>query len=172
MNKDTKKNLFIIGDIEDNMTKEILKSLLDDPDINDLKTLNIFIETIGGDLHCCFAILDAIEYLKEQIRFKINTFGIGKVYSAGFFIFLLGDYRKLFPSTRVFVHEHLILNDEASPFTAKLKEFEEDRNLHQIYTTYVMRRLDITSRQARTLLKKNKWLTTKDIEKYNITTEA
>lgn len=165
------KNLFIVGDIEDGIVKEILSSLWDDPDINKVKTLNIFIETSGGDLHCCFAIMDAVQYLKEQIGFKVNTFGIGKVVSAGFFLFLLGDYRKLFPRTGVYVHEHLVLNDEGSPFSIKLKEFEEDKAIHDVYCTYVMEQLGLSSRQARSLLKKNKWLTRKEIIKYHITTE-
>jgi len=164
------KNIFLIGDIEDKLVHDTLTSLWDDPNVSKIKKLNILIETIGGDLHCCFALLDSIQYLKAQFGFTINTFGLGKVASAGFFLFLLGDYRVLFPSTRVFVHEHMTINDETSTYSIKMKEFQEDKAIHDIYCAYVMNQLNLTSAQAKKLLRKNKWLTNKEIEKFNIIT--
>jgi ATP-dependent protease ClpP protease subunit len=170
MNNECRKNLFLIGDIEDKLLKETLINLWDDINIIEkkVKLLNIFIQTDGGDLHSCFALLDAIEYLKEQTGFKINTFGIGKVVSAGFFLFLLGDYRVLFPSTRMYVHEHLVIGDECSPFSERIKSLEEDKAVYDIYLNYTKRRLGIGEKRVKALLKKNKWLTRKEIIKYNI----
>ncbi len=166
------KNIFLVGEIDDKMVKETLGNLIDDEDINKINTLNIFICSAGGGLLECFAIIDLIEYKQRDINYTINTFGLGDIASGGFFLFLLGDNRILFPRARVYVHEHVVTEDDGQAYTKRQETLQEDETLYRLYSSIVSKRLGISDKKAQTLLKKDKWLTDKEINDYNITTGA
>jgi ATP-dependent protease ClpP protease subunit len=164
------KNLYLIGDIDNIMSEKIITNLLEDDKINTIKTINLFISSAGGCLHDCMAMMDLIDFQREVAGYKVNTFGLGEVCSGGFFMFLMGDERILFPKCRVFVHEHMIVGDEDEPYSKKIENMHEDRVLNKIYVQFVADKLGISYKSAKTLLKKDKWLSDKEIEQYNIVT--
>lgn len=91
-------NLF--GDIEDDMTAEIMNSLLllsGNPD----RDITIYINSNGGDLYCMFAIHDLMRSLKN----RIVTIGLGRVMSAATVLLAAGDERYIMPNTTVMLHE-------------------------------------------------------------------
>lgn len=168
---DSKKNIFIIGEVNENISNEIIQEIINDNwDKEILKTINIYINSPGGFLSDCFAIIDLVMEIKKKYNLEINTFGLGEVTSAGFFLFLLGDNRILYPSCRVYVHSHLTLNSADKTYDERIKaDKTEEKEIYDNYISYVSERLEITQTKAKNLLKKNKWLNKKEIKEYNIT---
>ncbi len=68
------------------------------------ETLNLIINSAGGDLNSGFAIIDIIESSKIPVR----TIGLGQVSSAGLMIFLAGKAgeRVLTPNTSIMSHQY------------------------------------------------------------------
>lgn len=165
------KNIYIIGDIDEQTNEKVISKLLED-DIDKNSVINIFISSGGGNLYDCLAMIDLIEYQKEHIGYTVNTYGLGEVCSGGFFMLLLGDNRMLFPKCRVYVHEHIVLGEEEAPFSKKIKSLKEEYILNKIYVQFVADCLDISFDNAKKLLKKDKWLSNKEIDEFNIVTEG
>lgn len=165
----SKKNLYIIGEVNDGISNELIREMVEiDWEENPIKELNIYINSQGGFLSDCFAIIDLIQEFKNKYNFIINTFGLGEVASAGLFLFLLGDNRFLFPSCRVFVHSHITVSAEKT-YDERIKEDNTDEKaIYNNYVEFMANRLNISTAKAKNLLKKCKWLTKKEIKDYNI----
>lgn len=91
-------NLF--GQIEDEMTAEIMNSLIilsESPD----QDITIYINSDGGDLYCMFAIHD----LMRSLNNRIITIGLGRVMSAAVVLLAAGDERHVMPNTTIMMHE-------------------------------------------------------------------
>jgi ATP-dependent protease ClpP protease subunit len=165
------KTLFAIGEVNDGMSQGIITELLShnwekDP----VRQVLLYISSEGGYLHDCFAMIDLLEFFKYKYDFEIITFGLGEIASAGLFLFMVGDQRILFPSCRVFVHEHISMSAEQT-YSERLKADKgEETIVYNNYLKYTARNLGLTNRRAKALLKKNKWLTELEIRNYNITT--
>lgn len=169
--KDTNvKAITIIGEIGESTTATVIPDLLEtDFEENKIKELHIYICSEGGNFSDCFAIIDFITVLKEQFNLTIYTYGLGEISSGGFFLFLLGDNRILFPSCRTFVHEHITINEEPKTYSDRLKEDKTtEKELYEIYLNYTAKQLGLSKKKAKALLAKNKWLNKKDIKCYNI----
>ena len=107
--------------------------------------------------------------LKKQFNVTIYTYGLGELASGGFFLFLLGDHRYIFPSCRVFVHEHITLNDDYRTYGQRLRDDKTiEKELYEMYLSYTVNQLGITKKRTSSLLAKNKWLSTSEIKDYNI----
>ena len=68
------------------------------------RTLELYINTYGGDLYEAFALIDVMKYSYHNI----STVGIGAVMSAGFMIFASGTkgYRWIGKNTGIMNHQH------------------------------------------------------------------
>lgn len=82
---------FLIGEITEQSTKELLAAL---PHIDTL-----VLNTCGGDLHCAFALYDAL-----RSRPDIQVIGTGQVASSGILVLLGADRRSATPNTRFMCH--------------------------------------------------------------------
>jgi ATP-dependent protease ClpP protease subunit len=166
------KALFVIGEVNETTVEGIVKDIVETDWIEDnIKEVHMYICSEGGYLRDCFAVIDIIQQIKMQFNLTIRTYGLGEVASAGFFLFLLGDDRFLFPSCRVFVHEHITINDEKT-YGERLKaDKTEEREVYDNYVRYTAERLQIGVTKAKNLLKKNKWLTKKEIKAHGIQRE-
>lgn len=168
--KSNSKASYIFGEINENISREIVQDLIETEwEVEKINTLNLFICSEGGNLSDCFAIIDTVELLRKMYNIKIITHGLGEVVSAGFFIFLLGDVRILYPSCRVFVHEHITVGAEGQTYGERLKQDKtEERIVYRLYVDYIARRLGITSKRAKNLVAKNDWLTRSQLVDYNV----
>ena len=165
------KTLYAIGDVDEVMSKEIIKEMVEhDWDEDKPDEIHLYISSEGGYLHDCFAMIDIIDIFRKRFNFKVITFGLGEIASAGFFLFMLGDDRVLFPSCRVFVHEHITVSSEQT-YSERIKADKgEETIVYSNYVDYTSRRLNLSKAKAKTLLKKNKWLTDKEVKNFNIIT--
>ena len=169
----TKKNIYIIGEVNENTTSEIVREIIDiNWDEENIKELNIYISSMGGFLSDCFAIIDLILQIKKDHELIVNTYGLGEVASAGFFLFLLGDARVLYPNCRVYVHSHITIGDEKTYIDRIKADKTEEKELYNNYVAYMAQQLNVSTTKAKNLLKKNKWLTKKEIRDYNINKES
>lgn len=161
---------YIFGEINEAVSLELTKELIETDWFGDeVEELHLYICSEGGYLRDCFAIIDLIQMIRSQFNVKVITFGLGEVASAGFFIFLLGEQRILYPNCRVFVHEHITMGSEQQTYGERLKaDKTEEKEVYDNYVRYTSERLDITIKKAKNLLKKNKWLTDKEIKLYQI----
>lgn len=166
------KVLYVVGEVNENMSSDVIKEIIEsDWSEDNIKELHIYICSEGGYLRDCFAIIDLIQQIREQFGITIRTYGLGEVVSAGFFIFLLGDERHLFPSCRVFVHEHITEGAEQTYGERIKADKTEEREVYENYARYTSERLGLSLRKAKNLLKKNKWLTKQEVKSYNINKE-
>lgn len=165
----TKKIIYIIGEINEDVANDTVTALLSADWNSGIKELHLYITSKGGYLTDCFAIIDILEDIKEKYNIKIFTYGLGEVASAGFFIFIVGDIRKLFPSCRMFVHTHITVGNEKT-YEERIKDNKTgEKEIYDNYLKYTSLRLNISTITAKKLLKKNKWLTQKEIRDFNIT---
>ena len=164
------KSICIFGEIGEDTTATVIPELLEtDFEKENITELHIYICSEGGLLSYCFALLDFIQVLKAQFNLTIYTYGLGEIGSGGFFLFLLGDKRILFSNCRVFVHEHITINPEAKTYSDRLKETKTtEKELYETYLNYTIKQLNITKKEAKRLLAKNKFLNKKDIKVYKI----
>lgn len=103
----TKKlSLVISGDIE----SETFEMIVEQIKKNEPQSVELIINSYGGDLNIAFGIYD---YLKS-LKIKITTKGYGQVSSAAILLFLLGEKRYLSENAVVFLHEPYTLNSKMS----------------------------------------------------------
>lgn len=165
------KALFIVGEVNDQICLEVLKNLFETDWKNDeYSELTIYISSEGGSLPSCFAMIDAINFVKEAFGVHVTTFGLGEAASAGFFLLLTGDSRAIFPNCMVFVHEHLTMGADARSYSEIKKEDKDQDKIYAMYIDYTAKRLGISPKKVKTLLKKNRYLTMKELKQYNIIT--
>lgn len=164
------KNIYIIGPITTETIKDVIVDLNEHKNINKLDELNIYISSEGGDLYSCLGMIDFIKQQQKSIGYKISTYGIGEIASGGFFLFTLGDKRFIYPMCRIFVHEHMVIEADQIPYSEKLSDLKEEKILNNLYVNTIAESLKISKKDCKTLLKKNKWLTKKEIDRYNIIT--
>lgn len=169
--EEKRKVLYIVGEINESTTSDVLRELIETSwEKENITILEIYIVSEGGFLRDCFAVIDLVTRIKKDHKLTINTFGLGEIASAGFFLFLLGDNRYLFPSCRVFVHEHITINDEKTYGERLRADRTEEKEVYNNYLSFTAQRLNITMLKARKLLQKNKWLTKKEINSFKIKT--
>jgi ATP-dependent protease ClpP protease subunit len=164
-----KKILYIIGEVNESVASNIIKELLEvDWDAGQTKEIHLYITSQGGYLADCFAITDLLLHIKEKNNIRIYTYGLGEIASAGFFIFIAGDERMLFPSCRVFVHTHITTGDDRTYEERVKADKTEEKEVYNNYVRYTASQLGLSIAVAKKLLKKSKWLSTKEIRRYNI----
>lgn len=166
----TKKIVYITGEINKNVSCQLIPDILNTNWKN--KTLELYITSQGGFLSECFSIIDILRDIKNKYKVKIITHGLGEVASAGFFIFIFGDERIIHPSCRVFVHTHITV-DEGKTYGERIKaDKTEEKYIYENYIDYTSKQLGLSLTKTKTLLNKNKWLSMKEIENYNISTRS
>lgn len=160
--------LLVIGDINEKLARNVIRELVT-TNWNEHDRIDMYITSEGGYLNYCFSIIDTITLLQNILNIKVNTIGLGEASSAAFFLLLLGDNRYVSPRCRIYVHEHITSAAEES-YQERTNSQKEDKYLHAMYVNYTSDRLKISNVRAGNLLKKNRWLTDKEIDNYNIRT--
>lgn len=166
------KRLYLIGQVNSEMSKEAIMELLETTwETEKFEELQVIVNSEGGFITDCFAIIDIIELLRTTHNFKVVTIGTGMIASAGFFLFLMGESRWLSSNCRIFVHEHITVEENEKTYSERLRSDKTDqKDTYEIYLNYTMKRLKILRRKAKVLLKKNKWLTSREINTFKIIT--
>tara|TARA_E500000178_G_C16975843_1_gene733292 strand:+ start:822 stop:1382 length:561 start_codon:yes stop_codon:yes gene_type:complete len=95
---------YLSGDIASDNVADAIKFIVSRDLENKKKTLKLYVNSTGGDLYECFALIDTMKNSKHTI----STIGIGAVMSAAFLIFISGTkgHRYIGRNTGIMNHQH------------------------------------------------------------------
>lgn len=71
---------------------------------DEIDPIEIYINTDGGSVYDCLTLISYLEYLKDR-GYYIITINIGRAFSAGFLLSIIGNERKSFRYARYMFHE-------------------------------------------------------------------
>lgn len=165
------RSMALFGEIEEEKASEICVGLLmlsqkrEDPD---LKPIDFYISTYGGNADDMFAIYDMMNLAKEKC--EVRTFGIGKVMSAGVLLLANGTpgQRSVGKHCRVMIHS---CNAGSVGDIHNLKnEMEQIQHQQEQYVNALVQASSLTKRQLNRLLdrKVNVYLTAEEAIEYGI----
>ena len=178
------RSMTIIGDISEEISKDIIAALWylkltakaeelvnpEDPECQEvhevIRPLEILVSTNGGNADDMFAIYDAMRYIKEEV--EIETFGLGKVMSAGTLLLAAGTKgkRKIGKHCRVMIHS--VIGGSVGPMHQLDNEMKEVKAIQEAYIKAICEETNLTERKLRSLLKKkvNIYLTAEEAVEY------
>ena len=164
------RTLTIIGDINEEMSKDAMAALWylqnnaktkelvnpEDPECEETKEviqpIEIVVSTNGGNADDMFAIYDAIRWIREEV--DIETYGLGKVMSAGTLLLASGTKgkRKIGKHCRVMIHS--VIGGSVGPMHQLDNEMKEVKAIQESYIKAICEETNLTERKLRSLLKK------------------
>lgn len=92
---------YLFGDIDDTIAQDFCKRVIENNIDKSFKKLYVLVNSYGGSVTAAFAMIDCI----KGSAIKIETIGIGAVWSAALFIFMSGNKRALTPNTSILSHQ-------------------------------------------------------------------
>ena len=178
------RSMSIIGDITEELSKDILASLWylnnnakveelvdpEDPECEETKEvirpIEIIVSTNGGNADEMFGIYDAMRWIRREV--EIETFGLGKVMSAGTLLLAAGTKgkRRIGKHCRVMIHS--VIGGSIGPMHQLDNEMKEVKAIQESYIKAVCEETNLTERKLRSLLKKkiNIYLTAEEAVKH------
>lgn len=178
------RSMTIIGDINEDLSKDILAALWflnhtakreelvnpEDPSCEETKEvispLEIIISTNGGNADEMFAIYDAMRYIRQTV--DIETYGLGKVMSAGTLLLAAGTKgkRKIGKHCRVMIHS--VIGGSVGPMHQLDNEMKEVKAIQESYIKAICEETSLSEKKLRALLKKkiNIYLTAEEAVEY------
>jgi ATP-dependent Clp protease protease subunit len=114
--------------------------------------IEIVLSTNGGNADDMFAVYDAIRWVRETV--DVETFGLGKVMSAGTLLLAAGTkgQRKIGKHCRVMIHS--VIGGSVGPMHQLDNEMKEVKAIQESYIKAVCEETNLTERKLRSLLKK------------------
>jgi len=136
-----------------------------DTPVDELEPIKIFVHTYGGDLEQTLYFCDLI----KSSRIPIYTIAMGVAMSAGFYIYLAGHKRFVFPHTRVMVHTGSATFSGTSQ-QVKTAQQDYERQLDEI-KNYVLENTSISTKTFNKNKDTDWYLSADDMAKYNMVDE-
>jgi len=176
----------LFGDLTEDKAEDIMQSLFEfqrtgteeipedptDPEsptkevIN--KPIDFYISTWGGGAHDMFAIYDTMRTVREDC--DIDTYGLGKVMSAGVLLLAAGTKgrRKIGKCCRVMIHS--AVGDPWGPIHNLENEMDEIRWIQEQHINSLVEETNLTKRQLKKMLnrKVNVYLNAEQAVEYGI----
>jgi ATP-dependent Clp protease protease subunit len=158
----------IVGEITEELSKDVLASLWhlrhtakiqkpkqnpEDPAIEELtQPFEIIISTPGGSADDMFAIYDAIRAIREEV--EIETYGLGKVMSAGTLLLASGTKgkRKIGKYCRVMIHS--VIGGHVGPLHQVENEMKEVHAIQDAYLEAIASETNLTVKELKRMLRR------------------
>lgn len=120
---------YLTGDIDEHSITPVIKWILAENMLQRHKQLNLFINSLGGDLYQAFGLIDVM----KSSRIPVCTSGIGSLMSAAFLIFISGNkgQRVITKNTSVMSHQ----------FSTYYEGKEHDVKASEKETRYIKQRM-------------------------------
>ncbi len=112
-------NVYLSGTISSSTIDPLVEVIVSEnciPEESRLEVINIFIDSLGGELHPAFKLIDVI----RMSNIKVRTIGWGMVGSAALMIFMSAEERLVSKYTSLLSHQATL---QFSEFNAKLTDF-------------------------------------------------
>jgi len=164
------RTVALFGDVNEARAEEVIFSLhaahltrikktpVDYEDITkglreESQPVEFLISTVGGDATDMFAIYDTVRYLRSDM--DIETFGLGKVMSAGVLLLSSGTKgkRKIGRYCRVMLHG--VASGTAGNISNLKTEMAEIKRMQELYIQALVEETNLTKRQLRQMMAKN-----------------
>ena len=96
-----------VNTFEDSDVKDFIDSIDENLQDNPDKPIMLHINSDGGSVHNCFAMLDYMDSVRSMASeaFKFITIAKGRAFSAGALLLSHGDYRFATPNTSIMLHQ-------------------------------------------------------------------
>ena len=146
------------------LAKTIIRMNVEEINIpkEELKPIQIWIHTPGGDLDAALALCDVI----ETSRIPIITVCMGMAMSAGFLILLAGHNRY------AFTHNQLLIHSGSASFAGtaeQMSSFQENyKKMLDMMKRYILERTTINERTFNKYKTRDWYVNCEDVEKYGI----
>jgi len=125
---------------------------VDETGVETVEPIELFLSTAGGAASDMFAVYDVMRHLKEKV--PIETFGIGRVMSAGVLLLAAGTKG----GRRIGKHCRVMLHSVASGYTGELysleNELEEVQHTQNQYIKALAAETDMTEKYIKKILDK------------------
>ena len=160
------RTINIFGDITPSMAHDILEQIFD-IEIYDLveefpEPVIVNIYSLGGCAYSCQAIIDALESLKATVV----TRAYGSIQSAGFLIYLAGEYRLAGEHTTFMCHE--ISYGLDGNLKLHLQEIEEFKRMQKRMNDLIKKKTKITDEDLKSWSGTEKYFDYDEAVKYDI----
>lgn len=106
------RKVFIEGDINAQKAGDFIKQMLILNSKEDSTTIDILINSTGGDINAGFAIYDAMRLSKAPIR----TYCVGSAYSMAAILFAAGGQRFMLPHSELMLHEPFMIDNPGGSY--------------------------------------------------------
>ena len=164
------RTLTIIGEINEELSKDVMAALWylennakikelvnpEDPNCEETKEviqpIEIVISTNGGSADDMFAIYDAIRWVRKTI--DVETYGLGKVMSAGTLILAAGTKGKRYLSSHCRVMMHSVNGGHVGELHNLQNEMEQMAGLQDSYIQAMSCETSMTKKQLQSLINK------------------
>jgi len=149
----------VSGEITQESTHNIVKSLLDLDAKTDPSPIGIRISSPGGSLFAVLAVCDVIKNLKHQVI----TVGIGQVVSGGVLILSSGTKRYLSKHSMVMLHPPSLAIRDWEPSFSEFQEFSQTLTKieNQMYSV-LAENTGKTATEIKEEFQKEKWFTAEE----------
>lgn len=103
---DTRDNMFVMSELSDETIEQYTEQLvvLAEGKQEEIDTLNVFLDSPGGDIQHALTLYELTEAVKTQ-GITVNMFALGSVYSGAIVFFLAGTNRFCLPHTTFLLHD-------------------------------------------------------------------
>lgn len=163
-----KDRVFTITEEVDDGCVELAKAIIQlnveeiNTPIEELKPIQIWIHTPGGDLDAALALCDVI----ESSRIPVITVCMGMAMSAGFLILLAGHSRY------AFAHNQLLIHSGSASFAGtaeQMSSFQENyKKMLDMMKRYILEHTTIDERTFNKYKSRDWYVNCEDVEKYGI----
>lgn len=165
---DFQKREFFLEDIENDAARELIGFVRHFNEIDklipieDRKPITILINSYGGSINDCYAIIDTITFSKTPVHTKC----IGVAYSAGGLILLAGHKREMTPMSSFMFHEgSAAMSGDAAKMKDQMRFYE--RQLEQM-RQFVFKRTTISPELFKEKQERDWFLTAPEALEYGI----
>ena len=125
--------------------------------------ITVVMTSDGGWVEGGMTMHDAV----RSVRNEVLMVGAGAVHSAAVLPFEAGDYRMMYPSTRMLLHD-FSMNIHDSTLTNLETFHNELKDLFKIYCAYVSQRSNLTEEHVKGLMKKETYLSATTAKELNL----
>ena len=109
------RKIFLTDDINRETATSVIKQLMILDEADDKSPISLIISTNGGSIDSGLSICDCM----NSIRADVNVISFGLTASMGAVIFSCGNFRSMFPSSKLLIHDPLITETGGSAMQIK-----------------------------------------------------
>jgi ATP-dependent Clp protease, protease subunit len=170
------RTMMMFGEVDEEKTIDLIAGLIMLSDgspssSEELKPINFYISTYGGNADDMFALYDMMNVTKEKC--VISTIGLGKVMSAGVLLLAAGTrgHRRIGQHCRIMIHS--VAAGNMGNLHSLQNEMDAIKNLQDEYIDALVQNTNMSRKQIRKLLdrKVNVYLSPEEAVEYGIVDE-